>query len=104
MKKKDKKSNAKDTIIARTVGVEKKKDVVLIRNNVEKLSEEDIKNLIQFIEKENKQMKDMYYAFNTPIANTRQRTFKDLVKKFFRHMGEFFDIRAEEVVSKKECS
>lgn len=63
--------------------MENKKDVILIKNNIDKLSEEDIRKLIKIIEEENQQMKDLYYAFNTPIANTRQRTFKDLVKKFF---------------------
>ena len=45
-------------------------------------------------------MKDMYYALNTPIVNTRQRTFKDLVKKFIHRVVEIFDLRVEGVVSK----
>ena len=57
----------------------------------DKLSEEDIRKLIKIIEEEKQQMKDLYYAFNTPIANTRQRTFKDLVKKFFFRARDIFD-------------
>ena len=98
MKKRNKKTNARAIITTQNVGMERKKDVVLIKNNVDKMSEEDIKNLIKLIEKENQQMKDMYYALNTPIVNTRQRTFKDLVKKFIHRVVEIFDLRVEGVV------
>lgn len=100
MKKKNKRSNTGINVTTLNVEMENKKDVILIKNNVDKLSEEDIRKLIKIIEEENQQMKDLYYAFNTPIANTRQRTFKDLVKKFFFRARDIFDLRVENVLSK----
>lgn len=100
MKKKDKKNNARIIVTAQNIEMDNKKDVILIKNNVDKLSEEDIKKLLEMIEKENQQMKNMYFAFNTPIANTRQRTFRDLVKKFFSRVKDIFDLRVENIVSK----
>ena len=49
MKKRNKKTNARAIITTQNVGMERKKDVVLIKNNVDKMSEEDIKNLIKLI-------------------------------------------------------
>ena len=100
MKKLNKRSNTWINVTTLNVEMENKKDVILIKNNVDKLSEEDIRKLIKIIEEENQQMKDLYYAFNTPIANTRQRTFKDLVKKFFFRARDIFDLRVENVLSK----
>lgn len=100
MKKKNKRSNTRINVTTLNVEMENKKDVILIKNNVDKLSEEDIRKLIKTIEEENQQMKDLYYAFNTPIANTRQRTFKDLVKKFFFRARDIYDLRVENVLSK----
>lgn len=100
MKKKNKRSNTRINVTTLNVEMENKKDVILIKNNFDKLSEEDIRKLIKIIEEENQQMKDLYYAFNTPIANTRQRTFKDLVKKFFFRARDLFDLRVENVLSK----
>ncbi len=100
MKKKDKKNNARIIVTAQNIEMDNKKDVILIKNNVDKLSEEDIKKLLEMIEKENQQMKNMYFAFNTPIANTRQRTFRDLVMKFFSRVKDIFDLRVENIVSK----
>lgn len=100
MKKKNKRSNTRINVTTLNVEMENKKDVILIKNNFDKLSEEDIRKLIKIIEEENQQMKDLYYAFNTPIANTRQRTFKDLVKKFFFRARDIFDLRVENVLSK----
>lgn len=91
MKKKNKRSNTRINVTTLNVEMENKKDVILIKNNFDKLSEEDIRKLIKIIEEEKQQMKDLYYAFNTPIANTRQRTFKDLVKKFFFRARDIFD-------------
>ena len=91
MKKKNKRSNTRINVTTLNVEMENKKDVILIKNNFDKLSEEDIRKLIKIIEEEKQQMKDLYYAFNTPIANTRQRIFKDLVKKFFFRARDIFD-------------
>lgn len=88
MKKKNKKVSERINTTSQNVSMERKKDVILIKNNVDQMSDEDIKELLQLVENENQQMKDMYYAFNTPIVNTRQRTFKDLVKKFINHLKE----------------
>ena len=98
MKKKNKRSNTRINVTTLNVEMENKKDVILIKNNFDKLSEEDIRKLIKIIEEEKQQMKDLYYAFNTPIANTRQRTFKDLVKKFFFRARDIFDLRVENVL------
>ena len=100
MKKKNKRNNIKISVIAPNIEMENKKDVILIKNNVDKLSEDDIKKLIEIIEKENQHMKDMYFAFNTPVVSTRQRTFRDLVKKFFARAREKFDLRTEDIILK----
>ena len=83
MKKNNKKVNTKSVIANKKVMMEKKKDVILIKNDIDRMSEKDIRDLIELIEKENQQMRDIYYAFNTPIMNVRQRRFVDLVKEFF---------------------
>lgn len=81
--KRNNKYNIETGVKAQTIGMENKKYVVLIENNVSKFSEEEIRNLGKMIEKENGQMKKLYYAYNIPVMNTRKRTFKDLVRIFF---------------------
>ena len=44
----------------------------------------------------------MYYAFNTPIVNIRQRTFKDLVKKFFIRARDIMNLRITESLLKNK--
>lgn len=98
MKKGNKRNNTKIIVKAQNIEMERKKDVV-IKNNVDRLTEEEIKKLIKAIEEENQKMKHLYFAFNTPIINTRKRTFKDLVKKFWGREREHLDLRIEKIVS-----
>ncbi len=100
MKKKNKKNHVRIIVTSPNIEMENKKDVILIKNNVDKLSEEDIEKMLEMIEKENQQIKSKYFALNTPIANTRQRTFRDLVKIFFSRVKDIFDLRVENIVSK----
>ena len=100
--KKNKKNKARIIVTTQNVEMENKKDVILIKNNIDNLSEEDIKKLIRIIERENQQIKEMYYAFNTPIVNTRQRTFKDLVKKFFIRARDIMNLRITESLLKNK--
>ena len=83
-----KKNNIRVVITTQSIGMEKKKEVVLIKNNIDKISEDDIKKLVKSIEKENHEIKDMYYSINTPVVNARQRTFKELVEKFFHSISD----------------
>ena len=56
-----KKNNIRVVITTQSIGMEKKKEVVLIKNNIDKISEDDIKKLVKSIEKENHEIKEMYY-------------------------------------------
>ena len=64
------------------VDLENRQKIVLIKNDVYKMTEKDIKDLLKKISKENKELHKMYYAQNTPIMRVKNRKFPDLVKKF----------------------
>lgn len=59
------------------------KKSVCIEFTQEPFSEEEIKKLMEILEKENREIRLKYYSENTPISSTKQRGFWELVKKFF---------------------
>lgn len=103
MKNRNKKYGVVKTIMTMNIEMDRKKDVVLIKNDVDKMSEEYIRNMIELIEKENQQIKDRYYGLNTPIINTSNRTFVDLVKKFFAKLREKMVLSVDDTVLKNRA-
>lgn len=69
-----------------SIDLSSRKDLVIIKNDADELSEEDIKKMFKQIEKENKRIKEKYFSVNTPITNIEQRTFKDLLKIFIKEV------------------
>lgn len=69
-------------IISQSVGMERKQDVVLIKSSIDKMTEDEIRELLLSISNENKKLHEIYYPQNTPIMQIRRRTFFDLLKKF----------------------
>lgn len=69
-----------------SIDLSSRKDLVIIKNDADELSEEDIKKMFKQIEEENKRIKEKYFSVNTPIANIEQRTFKDLLKIFIKEV------------------
>jgi hypothetical protein len=95
--KKNKKESKKVVITRQTVGVERKKDVILIQGCIDKMTEDEIRELVMKMEAEKKALRNVYYSLNTPIVKTRQRSFWDLTKKFFRRVGDSLDVRLNKV-------
>lgn len=93
MKKKNRKSNTKVVATVHNIQMDKRKNVVIIKSNIDKMSEEDIKNLNKEIREEKQKIKDTYYALNSQIMKIEQRTFKDLVKKFIHQVWDDFNIK-----------
>lgn len=87
-KKKAKSNQARIVVTCRVVGMEKKQEVVLIRSDIDKMTEEEIRDLLKRISNENKELRKMYYAQNTPVMQIKHRTFSDLLKKFFGTLKE----------------
>lgn len=83
MKKKKNKREKSMTLEIRTpqIGVETKKDV-LVKLPAQSLSEDEMRIILEKLTKENIEMKLKYYSKNSPIAETRQRKFLELVRKF----------------------
>ena len=69
--KKNKKNKARIIVTTQNVEMENKKDVILIKNNIDNLSEEDIKKLIRIIERENQQIKDCLLYTSPSPRDTR---------------------------------
>lgn len=69
-----------------SIDLSSRKDLVIIKNDADELSEEDIKKMFKQIEEENKRIKEKYFPVNTPIVNIEQRTFKDLLKIFIKEV------------------
>ena len=69
-----------------SIDLSSRKDLVIIKNDADELSEEDIQKMFKQIEEENKKMKEKYFSVNTPITNIEQRTFKDLLKIFIKEV------------------
>lgn len=72
-----------------------RKDLIIVKNDTDELSEEDIRKMFKQIEEENKRMKEKYFSVNTPIVSIEQRTFKDLVKIFVTRMWKYFELKNE---------
>lgn len=81
-------TNKKITVTCRIVGMEKKQDVVLIRNDIDKMTEDEIRDLLKKISNENKELRKVYYAQNTPVMQIKRRRFSDLLKKFVETLKE----------------
>lgn len=77
--------------ICKSVGVERKQDIILIESGIDKMNEDEIRELANSISKENKELREMYFALNTSILKIKQRTFKDLVKIFFQKIENAID-------------
>lgn len=69
-----------------SIDLSSRKDLVIIKNDADELSEEDIKKMFKQIEEENKRIKEKYFSVNTPIVNIEKRTFKDLLKIFIKEV------------------
>ena len=69
-----------------SIDLSSRKDLVIIKNDADELSVEDIKKMFKQIEEENKRMKEKYFPVNTPIVNIEKRTFKDLLKIFIKEV------------------
>lgn len=72
-----------------------RKDLIIVKNDTDELSEEDIRKMFKQIEEENKRMKEKYFSVNTPIVSIEQRTFKDLVKIFVTRIWKYFELKNE---------
>lgn len=69
-----------------SIDLSSRKDLVIIKNDADELSEEDIKKMFKQIEEENKRIKEKYFSVNTPIVNIEKSTFKDLLKIFIKEV------------------
>ena len=92
MKDSKRKNNKKSKLPVPNVDMKKKQDIELIRSNIEKLSEDEIRNLFLLIEAENRELRKIYYSDNTQIMLTRQRTFKELTKKFVKNVDNYIEV------------
>lgn len=87
-KAKSNQANKKVIVTCQVVGMEKKQGVILIKSDINKMTEEDVRVLLKKISDENKELRKIYYAQNTPIMLTKQRTFSDLLRKFVGTLRE----------------
>lgn len=81
-------TNKKVIVTCKTVGMEKKQGVILIRSDIDKMTEDEIRDLLKKISAENKELRKIYYAQNTPVMQIRRRKFSDLLKKFVDSLKE----------------
>ncbi len=93
MKKAKGKINKNQTVEAKkatikNVCVDRKKDIVLIKNNLDEMSEDDIKKVLEKFSEGCKEFHKTYYSTNTPIVLISQRTFWDLLKIFISSSKE----------------
>lgn len=89
--KKKIKSTQKNKMVmnpVKVVGMENRQKIVLIKNDIDKMTEDEIKDLLEKISKENKELRKIYYAQNTPVMRVKNRKFSDLVKKFVGTLRE----------------
>lgn len=94
--KRKKKNNPNIVVKNLSIDMDSRKDLIIIKNDVDELSEEDIKKMFTQIEEENKRMKEKYFPVNTPIVNIEQRTFGDLVKIFILRIWKYFELKEEQ--------
>lgn len=91
----------KGTIVTcQNIGMERKQEVVLIRSDIDKMTEDEIKDLLIRISNENKELRKTYYALNTPVMQIKKRTFSDLLKKFIRTTKDELSYRVIETTAK----
>jgi hypothetical protein len=87
-KKQKNTKQAKVMDTCRVVEMDKRRDVVLINSDIDKKTEDEIRDLRNEVSFEKKQLYQMYYAKNTPVMQIKHRKFSDLVKKFFETLKE----------------
>ena len=61
----------------------KRKKEICVKLSQQSFSEEEMRKIIEKLENENMEIRAKYYSRNTPIYETSQRNFLELVKKFF---------------------
>jgi hypothetical protein len=86
-------------VTCQNVGVERKQEVILIRSDIDKMTEDEIKELLKKISNENKEFHKMYYAQNTPVMQIKSRTFSDLLIKFIKAIKAGMDFRLSEATA-----
>ena len=92
-------ANKRIVVTCQNVGVERKQEVILIRSDIDKMTEDEIKDLLKKISDENKEFHKAYYAQNTPVMQIKRRTFSDLLIKFIRAMKAGMDFRLSETAA-----
>lgn len=85
MNTKKKRANEKIQGVAYRVRMENKQGVVLIGSDINKMTEDEIREMLAKISMENKELHKKYYAKNTPVMKTKSRTFSDLFKKLLEY-------------------
>ena len=96
--KKEVKKNKINITMCQSVGVERKKGITLIRSDINKLTEDEVRALLVKISNENKEFHNMYYSVNTPILQIKKRTFSDLLKKFFQVLGSMMNSQMTQMI------
>lgn len=99
-KKVAKKVDRNVVIKNQSIDVERKREVVLVKSCIDKMTEDEIRELLMRVAKENMEMKAIYYSLNTPVVKTRQRSFGDLFKKFIQRVRDAMDVKIEGVIVK----
>lgn len=85
------------------IPVENKSDVILIPSNIAKMSDEEIKKMLNKISEDNKKIMNECYSSDLCIKKIQQRSFFDLVKKFFEKSNDaitFYDLLSMMLVRK----
>ena len=85
IKLKDKKNG--DVRATLVLDVSGKKEISIVRYDIEKINDEEYKKLLNSLNNVNREIRSTYYASNTAIDNVNNRGFFDLVKIFFSKMG-----------------
>ena len=104
-KRKSKKNNTANRIriTQKPVDVQGKKDVVLMGIE-KKLTEDEIRVIVEQLVEENKKMKKKYYSVNTPIMVTQSRSFGQLVEKFLDRIESTLKEKGDERLNRRKGS
>lgn len=79
----------------KNISVENKSEIVLIPSNISKMTDDEIKLMQDRVTMENERIMKKYYSIDSSIKKIRQRSFLDLVKKFFEKSNDaitFYDL------------
>lgn len=86
--KRNKRSNRiLETLNTPKIEMENKR-YIAVNANAKTITDEELKVIIEKLERENLEIKKKCYSQNTPIIIVKQRKFTDLVKKF---LNEFYN-------------